>query len=950
MDSMRQLKWIPVIFLTVAAVLVGFLNLRDRLSWRYPFDGVQWEQTEAGVQAADLSDPSGPGARAGIQTGDRLLGINGIPTRTLDEYVEVLDALAGAIPAGTPVTYQVLSRGEQHPRPLAVEMDLRSRLGSEDIFLMVLAICHLLIGLFIFSRNWRTTGALHFYLICLVSFVLYLYRYSGRADLFDIGIYWTVAVTFLLLPPLFVHFCIKFPPSIWSDSRLQLLTPLLYVPALFLGVIQAVWFAGKLRPVGLARNPHVAGFLDNLHLTHFIGFLMLGAAVLIYARRHAPTAVERQQMKWITYGTVAGLAPFTLMYALPFILGFSIHTFMSASILSLVLIPLGFSYAITRYRLMDVEVIFKKSASYLLSSSALLGLYVAVVLILSQSLRRFVPEPSFPVFAFGALLIALLFAPLKNKIQERVDRYFYRERFDYRRSLGEFGRSLSSQIRLSELTDLICDRIQRTLNVFPVAVYLKDEPAQPHYFASRARGLEPGQSLPSLTLPSSFWETPLAPGARAGMPAEARYEIPEPLRRVGIDSVRPLAVHGKTIGFLALGRKAGSTPLNSEDWELLETLAGYASIAVDNALLYRSLQRKARQLEQLKEYSENVVESISLGVVVVNPEGEVTVWNHRMEELTGTLRMNAAGMKIESLLPGNLSRALRSVRDNQRWVVREPGRVYKTHLVDGEKRTHLVNITMSPFVSRNDLNTGTLLVFDDITEKVQLESQLMQAEKLSSIGLFAAGVAHEVNTPLAGISSYSQMLLEKTDPDDSQRELLEKIEKQSFRASEIINNLLNFARFNETEFSEINLNTLMTETLSLLDHQMRKARIEIDLDLDPSLPRTVGSGGKLQQVFMNLFLNARDAMSEGGRLSVRTFHDRSQLVVEVSDSGVGISESDIKRIYDPFFTTKEVGKGTGLGLSVSYGIIQEHSGQISVASQPGKGTTFTLCLPVKRVH
>ena len=179
---------------------------------------------------------------------------------------------------------------------------------------------------------------------------------------------------------------------------------------------------------------------------------------------------------------------------------------------------------------------------------------------------------------------------------------------------------------------------------------------------------------------------------------------------------------------------------------------------------------------------------------------------------------------------------------------------------------------------------------------------------------------------------------------------MKKIEQQTFRASNIINNLLNFARVTDSELHELNMNSLMVETLSLLDHQFKKGSIEVRMRLDPAIPKTLGSVSKLQQVFMNLFLNAKDAMPQGGQLEVKTYEKNSALMVEIRDNGVGIPEDNIKKIYDPFFTTKEVGKGTGLGLSVSYGIIQEYSGRISVESEPGSGTIFKLSFPIRRVN
>ena len=321
-----------------------------------------------------------------------------------------------------------------------------------------------------------------------------------------------------------------------------------------------------------------------------------------------------------------------------------------------------------------------------------------------------------------------------------------------------------------------------------------------------------------------------------------------------------------------------------------------------------------------------------------------------MQEICGLERAKVLGRDISEVLPADLIRTMGKFVEGPRWETAQTSRLYKTNLQMEEGPSRLVNITLAPFFSQDDLVTGTLLVFDDITEKVQLENQLLQSEKLSSIGLLAAGIAHEINTPLTGVCSYTQMLLKETPPEDHRHEVLKKIEKQSFRASSIVDNLLNLARVRDSDFQTVNINGLMLETLSLLDHQFRKTNIDVKLDLDPMLPPTVANGGKLQQVFMNLFLNAKDAMPSGGQLTVRTHCEDSQLVIRIEDSGNGISDQNIKRIYDPFFTTKEVGRGTGLGLSICYGIIQEHSGRISVESRAGLGSTFQLKLPLKRIH
>jgi PAS domain S-box-containing protein len=370
--------------------------------------------------------------------------------------------------------------------------------------------------------------------------------------------------------------------------------------------------------------------------------------------------------------------------------------------------------------------------------------------------------------------------------------------------------------------------------------------------------------------------------------------------------------------------------------ELLVTLCGYVGIAIENARLYRSLERKAEEVERLKEFSENIVESINVGILAVDLEDRVESWNSQMEQLTGIRRQDAVDRRLRELLPGALSEQLTRTRGEQGIQ-----HIYKAQLTD-----RMVNIAVAPLISKEQEQIGRLIIFDDITERAELETRLVQADKLSSIGLLAAGVAHEVNTPLAVISTYAQMLAKQVNGDEAKSRLLEKIAKQTFRASEIVNSLLNFSRTGSTEFDEVDLNRVLRETLSLIEPQLQKAQVRVIHRLDGELPTIRGNGSKLQQVFLNLFLNARDAMEAGGVLEVRTATEGGNARVEVVDSGQGIPAEVLHRIYDPFFTTKGAKKGTGLGLSITYGIVKEHGGSIVADSTPGEGTRFTLAFPL----
>jgi PAS domain S-box-containing protein len=399
------------------------------------------------------------------------------------------------------------------------------------------------------------------------------------------------------------------------------------------------------------------------------------------------------------------------------------------------------------------------------------------------------------------------------------------------------------------------------------------------------------------------------------------------------------------VAIIGVGRAASGALLTSEDTDLLRALSGYVAVAIDNSLLYRSEMEKAEELARLKEFSENIIESVNVGILVVDLNGQITTWNTALERILGIPRGSALRRAVVDVLEPDLVETIQNVVGRQGWALHHTRHIYKYNANSEDGRSLTLNISLAPFEAASGVVTGTLAVIENVTDRVQLEHQVLQSEKLSSIGLLAAGVAHEVNTPLAGISSYAQMLLQQVPLDDPKRKLLEKIHNQTLRASGIINNLLNFSRTGDPQFREVDVNAVLDDTLQLLDPQLRNTSIEIIRHYGEHLPPAYGNAAKLQQVFMNMILNARDAMRGGGRLTIQTRAVDTSLVVDFRDTGVGIAPEDIARIYDPFFTTKEVGQGTGLGLALCYGIIQEHGGRVFVESRLGEGTHFTIKLP-----
>ncbi|MES1262612.1 MAG: ATP-binding protein, partial [Acidobacteriota bacterium] len=681
---------------------------------------------------------------------------------------------------------------------------------------------------------------------------------------------------------------------------------------------------------------------------------LLSGFVLQNGYRQAEDPIIRQQLKWLRNGMLFGFAPFGLLYALPYIFDVQFSPYLNYAVLTLTLIPITIAYAILRYRLMDVDVIFRRGYAYTLATLLILTLFYLVVFSVGSFAQPFSGKTGMITVM---LIVTFLFQPIRNWIQEQLDRYFYRDRYDYRRTLIEFARELNSETELDQMLQSVADRLMQTLSIRHVAFFIAEGDGESGTQWRLRSSM--GSSARPLTFPDTLdlsflnWpaHTPYLFFERTRYHLDAiSRSWPQPVRQtitdLDLNYYLPCTVRGRTIAHLGVSRTETGEFLSSDDVELLLTLANYVGIAIENANLYQSLKEKAGEYERLKEFSENIVESINVGILAAGLDDRVESWNTQMERLSGIGRADALGRRLSELFPPMLVEQLE----------RTQGEMSIHHLdkfaLDTSRGEATFNIAIAPLVSREMERIGRLVIFDDITDRAELERRLVQADKLSSIGLLAAGVAHEVNTPLAVISTYAQMLGKQVAGDEQKSRMLDKIARQTFRASEIVNSLLNFSRTSTAELVEVQINKVIQETLSLLEHQLKKAAIEVRVKLETDLEPVKGNAGKLQQVFLNLFLNARDAMEPRGVLEVVTRRGETGVEVDIIDTGHGIATEHLSRIYDPFFTTKSAKKGTGLGLSVTYGIIQEHGGAIEAFSKPGEGTCFHLEFPAirKAVH
>jgi PAS domain S-box-containing protein len=959
---------------TLAACILAGLNISAESDYSVPTDGVYWTEVQGGLCAQQVP-PESPGARNGIRAGDILLSVDDHPTANVASLTRQIfrDGTYGK------ATYSIVRPSERctlqpHAAHFPVQVYLERTDRSINYGLRFIALVYLFIGLYVLLRRWTAPKSTHFYVFCLISFVLYAFRYTSQFDTLDWIIYWGSIAAAALQPALFLHFAFSFSdtlPDSYSRRRRAFFSSLIYLPGLYLVGLQVTAI------VRWSATENLKHRLDKIALAYMAICYVWAASIFFIRARRSEFPLQRQQLKWLTRGTLLAIVPFTLLYVIPFLLDIAVPSlFQNIVRLALVFLPLTFSWAIVRYRLMDVDLIFKRGVTYTLATATLVGVYFGAVALIAELVHTRLANLGKGGLLAALIIAGLTFEPIKRAIQARVDRIFDQKRFDYRETLVDFGRSLNSQTDLRALVESIVERLPQTLLVTRVAVFLATEPdsdgrpaADPKFELVASHGLgvvhpsDPDVFRPTLDV--SFLDFD-SPGANPHIFLENPQQVlrlPDSQRltagRLDLNYYLPCRVANRqgpgtrTVAVVGLGRTNDGDFLSSEDMEVLESLAGYIGIAIQNAQLYRRLEAKINEFERLKDFNQNIVESINIGIFAVDLEDRIESWNAQMEVLFARPRADALRQPLASILPADFMRRFEAVRGD--------GSAHGTHnlykfrlaLPTGETRT--ANIAIAPLLTRSFDVVGRIILIDDITDQMQLEAQLTQSEKLSSIGLLAAGVAHEVNTPLAVISSYTQMLTKQLRDDARLSPVLEKITQQTFRASEIVNGLLNFSRTSGAEFVRIDLNQLLHDSAILLEHQFKTARIRIETDLDPALAPVHGNQGKLQQVILNLMLNAKDAMQGGGLIRVCTRTTPAGMVhVEITDSGAGIATEHLHRIFDPFFTTKTnpkpgEHKGTGLGLAVSYGILQEHGGKITVDSTPGEGTTFRLEIPSAQV-
>jgi two-component system, NtrC family, sensor kinase len=525
------------------------------------------------------------------------------------------------------------------------------------------------------------------------------------------------------------------------------------------------------------------------------------------------------------------------------------------------------------------------------------------------------------------------------------------------------GRAVSQSLELGETIRVILHQAREVLGVQSGSIFTLDEATgELSSVASLDEGparvgqirVRVGQGITGLAVAEGrplqsedLWNDPRA--------------FPQPAVAGGLRSMLavPLVAGGRTMGALTALR-ADVHHFEPHEVALATAFADQAALAFEHARLFSSVRtyserleamvvERTRELDEQKRFVEVVLETLPLGLYVL--DRELTVVSANREGATALTGAPATHAAFLDLVPAANAGAVRGFLQG----VLVGGEVHQTEeemVVAAE--TRMFRLTAAPLRGPQDRVTHAILLIEDITLQKRLERQMLLTERLTTAGRLVAGVAHEINNPLATIAGCAEALRERArDPRltglDAFRDFpryLALIEEEAYRCKEFTGSLLRFVRDPGSRRGATDVNALVERTLELLRHQPRFASSELVIQLDPGLPPVIANEGQLRQVFLGIAANALEAMEGRGRLTVSTRVRGGEAEIEFTDAGPGIPEAILSRLFDPFFTTKPPGQGTGLGLAIAQGIVTDHAGRIDVHSRPGAGASFRVVLPI----
>ncbi len=591
-----------------------------------------------------------------------------------------------------------------------------------------------------------------------------------------------------------------------------------------------------------------------------------------------------------------------------------------------------------KHRFMSAGFLLQLGATYAVTALIIVLLYGFVALLVELLLRPLIGHAVLIINALTALVLAVIYTPLVRGFERVTDRLFFRGRYDYQKILRKISSEIASVLKLEQLAKLVAASLLETMKISEISFLLPDKDGE--HFRSVPLAVQRYQKIEiDVASPIVAWlkrTKEILVRAEVGKYPEVRGAM----ERLGIAVWVPIVSKNELIGVIALGEKLSGEDFSTEDLVLMTTLANQTAVALDNARLYD-------EVVATKNYSEEVLRSMTNGVLSTDNDGRIVTFNGMAERITGRRIDEVVGRTCLEIWGkrGTITQVVDNTLKERAYLN------FETGITSPERGLVPVSLASTLLRDGQGRKMGALLSIQDLTEMKELEDKIRRADKLTALATMAAGMAHEIKNPLSSMKVFAQLLPQKIDDPEYRQKLEELLPREIDRIDRIVESLLGFARATEPTYQATDLNALLEEDLKYFRLQAEAAGVKLKASYSP-LPEIEVDRGQIAQVFSNLILNALQAMPDGGELTVATspgkkVEETLQTVrVVVADTGHGIPDETIKKLFDPFFTTKY--GGTGLGLTITHSIVDGHRGFIDVESKVGKGTTFTVTLPVSQ--
>lgn len=765
------------------------------------------------------------------------------------------------------------------------------------------------------------------------------------------ALFWLRA-TFIIasfIPVTYQYFVSVFPGHRFEGSRVVLRILLLLAIGCSIGAFTDYYVdASRLRLFpgslpGVTYGPVFWLMVAAVVLTMFYGF------PLLVRKLRRSKGVERRQVQHVLLGTVA----FTTLATVTNVVGpaAGLENTEAYGPIFLVLMMGTFAYAMVRYHLLDIWFIVSRTTVYAVSTAVVALIFVGTISIVHWTFSSGMGRLNIVPTLLAALLVALVLEPIKEHFQLLLERTVLKRRYDVQALLGRVSRSASHIVKLDELLEQVGKDIGETVGVRTVRILLLSE-TEPGQLVTEysSEPFEKGAVLKGFGELLHYMRQCPSPVALEemihGKPTPEHARVAHHLAELEAYLCVPLKSMADFVGLLTLGQKRSQDIFTTDDMAAFATLAGPLAAAIENARLYR-------KLEEANLHRARVLASMRGGVLAVDTNGWVQTINQAASDLLGDIQPGQNLTGLPEQIAHVLERTLETRHDLED---------YETQLRRPDGMEIPVAMSSACLTSSDGVLKGAMVMIYDLGPVKRLEQNVQRADRLSSIGTLAAGMAHEIKNPLVSVKTFTQLLPKRYMDAEFRTTFTEVVLSAVDRIDSIVSRLLDFARPRQASFAPRNVCKILKDVLMLTENQAIKAGITIETRFEEPEFLVNCDEQQLHQVFLNLILNAIEAMGQtkGGLLRVsatsgrmhvqrerhRPMHDVESVVVAVQDTGVGIPEDQVEAIFNPFYTTKE--NGSGLGLSVVHGIIAEHGGTIDVESVPGQGTTFNVTFPMVR--